>query len=169
MDTAPQHTDTELQLTHLIAQNESLKAQLEEYLYIINMRDKEIETLRRRMAETTESMSTADNQLDELNSLQDHIHQLRQQAEGIAGREMDLEKQLGHAVSTEHQLDDMKEQYTYQQVQLSDLQTYLQELNARNVLLQQQASQIAELESSLEDAQRERDELKEQLAKGDEN
>ncbi|UAY52262.1 hypothetical protein [Ferruginibacter albus] len=164
MSDSTQPNDTQLQLMHFMAENESLKAQLEEYRYIIDTRNEEIDALKRKMGEVTQTKSNIDNQLEELDILQDHLYRLRQQAKGAADREMDLEKQLGTAVSTEHQLEDMQQQYTYLQTQLTDLQTRLVEMENRNLQLQQQTSQISELESLLEIVQRERDELKEKLA-----
>jgi len=155
MDTS-KLTEAELQINHLLAERESLKAQLEEYLYIIDTRDKEIEKLKRTLAEKIQFKSNFDNQEEQLQSLQDNIHQLKSHAEGM----MNLENMLSDSESTE---EDANEQQNYFQAQLAGLQERVNELTNRNLLLQQDASRIAELESLLEDAERERDELKERL------
>jgi hypothetical protein len=162
MDATPQYTEAEIQINHLIAERESLKAQLEEYLYIISVRDKEIENLRRKMAEKIEFQSDSNNRDQELQSLQDNIYQLKLRNEAAI-------EQIGLTTNTEHQLEDSEQQQTYFQTQLTGLQEQIQELNNRNLFLQQEASRAAELESLLEDAERERDELKEQLAKQEGN
>ena len=152
--------DIIIELKHLVAENQSLLEQLEEHKFIIDARDREIQDLKYKVAETNELRSILDNQLTELGILQDYIDQLLRQAAGAANREMDLEKQLGDAVSTEHQLTDLKRQYIYLQTQLTDLQARSQELNSRNLLLQQQTSHIAELESLLANARIEINEWK---------
>jgi chromosome segregation ATPase len=155
MDTS-KPTEAELQINHLLAERESLKAQLEEYLYIIDTRDKEIEKLKRILAEKIQFRSSFDNQEEQLQSLQDNIHQLKSRAEGM----MNLENMLSDSENAE---EDANEQQNYFQAQLAGLQERVNELTNRNLLLQQDASRIAELESLLEDAERERDELKERL------
>ena len=164
MDTNPQHTESEIQLNHALAESESLKAQLEEYLYIISMRDKEIETLRSKLTEKTEYKSNSDNREMELQLMQDNIQLLHLRTKGSTEREMELEQQVGYAISNEHQLEDTKQKITYLQTQLYDLEEQVKDLTDRNLLLQQEASRTAELESLLEDAERERDEIKQQLS-----
>jgi chromosome segregation ATPase len=162
MDATPQHTENELKLIHLQAECESLKGQLEEYLYIISVRDNEIESLQQRLAEKNQRQSNIDNQQDELQLLQNDIHHLKLRISGDIG----LERQIDTAVNAEHELEESKEQITYLQTQIITLQEQLNELSNRNLMLQQETSKAAELESSLEDALRERDELKEKLENG---
>ena len=163
MGNSPKYTEAEIQINHLLAERESLKAQLEEYLYIIAMRDTEIENLRTKVAEKNEFKSIADNQEDELQSLQDSAYQLKLRASGVKSYQTGLERQVGYAINNEHQLEDIQQQTSYLQSQLISLQEQIDTLNNRNLLLQQEASRVAELESLLEDAERERDELKQKL------
>ena len=159
MDNSPKHTENELRLLHLQAECESFKAQLEEYLYIISLRDKEIESLQQRLSENNASKSNTDAQEEELQTLQNHIHRLKVKVSDGTG----LERQVNEAVNAEYELEDSQQQITYLQTQIETLQEQLSDLTQRNLLLQQQLSQTAELESSLENALRERDELKEKL------
>lgn len=147
-------------INHLIAENESLKEQLREYKHIIGARDREINILATEAEEATILRSDLDNKLDQLQFLQNHIGKLQQQAEGAAGRETELEMYINEGVSVEHQLADLKQQYTYLKTQLNDLQYQLQEVTNRNLILQQHAGRIAELESLLLNAEDERDEWK---------
>ncbi len=159
MNTASSNDDMQLQLNHFIAENESLKDQLDEYSHIINTRDKKIESLKLKIGEATLLQSNTDNQVEELEILQYHIDKLEKQIEA----EINSEKQLGYPVSIENKLAGIKEQFTYLQTQLSDLQNQVHELNNRNLLLQQQNGRIAELESLLENAERENEELKNKI------
>ncbi len=158
-----------LQLNHLMAENESLKGQLEEYKFVLDTRDRQAEAQRSKIAAASQLQSSFDNQLEELQYLQNYIGNLQQQAEGAFEREMDLEQQVSSSISIEHQLADLKQKYTYLQAQLTDLQTQIQELSNRNLLLQQQAGHIAELESLLENAIRERDEWIEKASEAEQN
>jgi len=164
MDTSNDNEELLKQIKHLAAERESLLSQINEYGYIIDIRDEQIELLEKQNAEATELRSVADNQLNELQSLQNHIGRLQQQAEGATNREVNLEFLVAESVSVEQQLADLQEQYTYLQVQLSDMQLQLNEIQNRNLLLQQQNSRVAELESLLEDARLEIEALKAQAA-----
>ena len=158
MDTS--NIDLLKQFKHLVAENESLKARLDEYQYIITIKEKEILELRLQIANDNEIKSLLDNQVMELELLQNYIGDMDQEEEGSGKTEMYMQQQGGISVNVKHQLYKLKQQYTYLQTQLNDLQILLQELNNRNLLLQQQASRIAELESFLADAEQERDEWK---------
>jgi chromosome segregation ATPase len=140
---------------NLLADNNSQAARLEECAKIIESRDKEIDMLQTMLSEADEYRSSLDIQLKELKDLQRYIDDLQQQAAGSAHLATGGKKQVGVAVSLELQLQNLRMEYTYLQSQLTDLQTQAQELNKRNLLLQQQTSRIAELESLLENAEQE--------------
>jgi len=144
-------------LKHLVAENESLKERLNEYQYIIVVKEKEILELRLQIAQDNEIKSHLDNQAMELEVLQNYIGNIDHQTTGSASSQMHLQHQASDPI---HQLQDLKQQYAYLQTQLTDLQTRLQDLNNRNLLLQQQTNRIAQLESFLADAEQERDEWK---------
>jgi predicted nucleic acid-binding Zn-ribbon protein len=147
-------------LKHLVAENESLKARLDEYQYTIVIKQKEILELRLQIANDNEIKSNLDNQVIELELLQNYISDMDKEAAGTANKGMDFHQQAAGSINVKDQLYDLKQQYTYLQTQLTDLQTQLQELGNRNLLLQQQTNRIAELESFLADAEQERDEWK---------
>ena len=152
--------DTPDSLKHLVAENESLKARLDEYQYTIVSKQKEILELRLQIAADNEIKSNLDNQVMELEVLQNYIGDMDQAAAVSANRAISLQQNTGNSANVKDQLYDLKQQYTSMQTQLTNLQTQLQELNNRNLLLQQQSSRIAELESFLADAEQERDEWK---------
>ena len=160
MDKIPLDIETETLLNHTLAECESLKAQLEEYRYIIIMRDRDIENLRMKLAEKAEFKSNTDNQEEELRLLQDSVHLLKIKASGgmgISETGNQLRKTDSYA---EFELEDMQQKTIHLQTQLADLQERLSELTNRNLLLQQEASRTGELEELLERTARERDELK---------
>jgi chromosome segregation ATPase len=144
----------------LVAENTSLKARLEEYQYSIVSKEKELHELKLTIANSNEIRSSLDNKIFELELLQNYMGDMEKEAAGAVNREQELRQQVGHAISVSHQLQDLKQQYTYLQTQVTDQQTQLQELNNRNLLLQQQTSRIALLETLLADAEQERDEWK---------
>ena len=142
----------------LLALNSSLAARLEEHAGIIRDRDNEIAMLQSMLTEANAYRSNLDNQVFELKEVQQSIQQLQQQLEGTSY--IGTNTFTGTAVSMDQQVDNLKFQYTYLQTQLNDLQKQLVELNKRNLVLQQQTSRIAELESLLENAAEEIERLK---------
>ena len=110
METNPEHSGTVMQLNHFIAENESLKAQLEEYQYAIVTRDKEIENLQRKISGNIELISNSDNQLQELNLLQENVRQLKKGTENASNYEIKMERSAWPGSNTEQQLDNIKEE-----------------------------------------------------------
>ncbi|MEO6734318.1 MAG: hypothetical protein ABIN01_24060 [Ferruginibacter sp.] len=141
------HIDLLTVIKQLQAQNNSQAERLEEYAKIVTSRDNEIDLLQKMLSEADAHRSSMDNNLKELMQLRLYIHDLQQQAAAssfmIAGRS----QQAGVKVSAEQQLEELKVSYTNLQLQLADLQTQLLDVSNRNLLLQQQASRMAELES----------------------
>ncbi len=144
----------------LLALNGSLEARLDEYAKIIKGRDNEIEMLQSMLTESSAYRSNLDSQVNELNELQDGIAQLRQQVAGSSYIGASKNTYSGNSMGLQQQLEEMKMQYAYLQSQMTDLQKQLIELNNRNLLLQQQTGRIAELESMLENAAEEIEQLK---------
>ena len=148
------------QIRHLVSENESLKGRLGEYQYNTSIKEIAIQELRLQIASSNETKSRFDNQAMELELLQNYMGDMEQEITGAENWELDLHQQARHGIGLKHQFDDLKQQYIFLQTQLTDLQTQLQESKKRNLLLQQESSRIAELESLLADAEQERDEWK---------
>jgi predicted RNase H-like nuclease (RuvC/YqgF family) len=149
-------TDTPDSLNRLIAENESLKGRLEEYQHMIVMKEKEILELRLQISGDNEIKSNFDNQVAEMELLHNYLSDIELRAEGSAIVGVSHQQN----VNIKNQIHDLKQHYTRLQTQLNDLQTQIQNVNNRNLLLQQQNGRIAELESLLEDAEQDRDEWK---------
>ena len=144
----------------LLALNMSLEARLNDYSQMIKERDNEIIMLQQMLTEANSYRSSLDNEVNELQQLQQGIAQLKQQAEESSYAGTSRHLRPGETVSMNQQLESLKLQYTSLQVQLSEVQAQCLELNNRNVLLQQNTSRIAELESLLENAEEEINKLK---------
>ena len=131
-----------------MAANKSQQERLEEFASIISNRDKEIGMLQSMLSEASENRSKQDDQLMELANLQKYMSGLRQQ---VAGTEFaqPTKPQVGDTVSLAQELERVQQAYTKAQSQLSELELRLQELTSKNLLLQQQVSRMAALESML--------------------
>ncbi len=138
---------------YLVAENESLKARINECEFIAANKQKTIQELKLQMNENSEVRSRLDEQIMELENLQVSINKIIAHNPG-SQQPQSLQDDL------RHQLNEHQQQFTYLQTQLSDLQSQLHELKKRNLLMQQQSGRIAELESLLADAEQERDEWK---------
>jgi len=141
----------------LVAENKSQQSRLEEYTAIIRSRDSEIEMLQSMLSEANEQRSGMDNQLTELKEVKRFLGNLQQQVSMNTSYSTGNQQQAGNPVSAEQQLEAMQQAHAQLKAQLSDLQTQLADMNNRNLLLQQQASRIAELESLVANFEFERD------------
>lgn len=151
--------DLAVQIKQLVAENTNLRARLEENEFNTTIKEWERLDMKQQIVNGTELTSRLDNQAMELELLQNYMDALSKE-EGILNRPMDLQQLSGAGVGFKHQLEHLQQQYNYLKINVADLQHQLQDLKNRNLLLQQQASQIAELESRLADAEQERDEWK---------
>ncbi len=152
--------DLAVQIKQLVAENTNLRARLEENEFNTTIKEREMLDMRQQIVNGNELTSRLDNQVMELELLQNYMDDFSKEKEGILNRPMDLQQLSGESVGFKHQLEDLQQQNNYLKINVADLQDQLQDLKNRNLLLQQQASQIAELESRLADAEQERDEWK---------
>ena len=147
------HIDILSEYRKLLALVKSYEARLDEYARLVKGRDEEIGMLQQMLTEATTYRSSVETQVNELRELQKSIGQLKRQAETTSYTDTNNNLQTGDTVSARQQLETLQLQYTLLQTQLSDLQAQCQELNSRNLLLQQQSGRIAELESLLASAE----------------
>ena len=152
------------QLKEIIAENDSLQVQLEEVNTILSIREEELFILKEKASMAVELQSRLDIQLEELHSMQNQIGQKEQQAEGAEERELELQQELTEAARLQQQYNDLTQQYTYQQAQFIDIQEQLSALKQRNLLLQQIAGKMGEVESHLANTVMERDGLLARIA-----
>ena len=152
--------DLAVQIKQLVAENANLRARLEENEFNTTIKEREMLDMKQQIVNSNELTSRLDNHVMELELLQNYMDDLSKGKEGIINRPTGLQQLPGEGVGFKHQLEDLQQQYNYLKINVADLQHQLQDLKNRNLLLQQQASQIAELESRLADAEQERDEWK---------
>jgi chromosome segregation ATPase len=133
----------------LLAESKSKDERLEDYLKIIDSRDNEIEMLHTMLTEANEYRSTLDSQLKELKDLQQYLAGVQQQEARSTYMVTGRQQQPVDSLSIERQFENLQLAYADLQSQLAGLQSQLLDMNNRNLLLQQQASHIAELESLL--------------------
>lgn len=153
-------TLSEEHIKKLISVNESLQVQLEDLNLVLGEREKELDILKKGIAEAAALRSKLDIQLDEIQSMQNRLNEKQQQAKGAEEREIGLQKELTEAARLQMQCNDLSKQYAYLHSQFTDIQSQLAEVNKRNLQLQQITKRIGELESKLENTERERDDLK---------
>ncbi len=152
------------QILQIIAENESLQAEVKELNEILEIKAEEIAELKKNLREDTELRSRLDLQLDELHLMQNRIGQHQQKAAGAEEREWELQQELTQAAKLQQQYNTLFQQYTYTTTQLADVQEQLAKLKKRNSMLQQIAVKIGEMESSMEIITQERDALKDKLS-----
>jgi hypothetical protein len=147
------------QLKQLISENHSLQVQLEESNLILIEREEELELMKESASRVGELKSLLETRLDELHSMQNHIGEKEQEAEGAVERELELQQELTEAARLQQQYDELAREYTYLETRFNDIQEEVKALKSRNMLLQQIAVRIGELESHLANTVMERDEL----------
>ncbi|MEO6550031.1 MAG: hypothetical protein ABIN94_18660 [Ferruginibacter sp.] len=148
------NTDLLTEFKKLIAVNKSQEAMLDEYSGIVKSKNLEIEMLQSMLSDATAHRSSMDNDTRELKDLQKYLNVIQQQSGASLHRNIATQQHF-QAESAEQQLHQLQQDYVFLQLQLQDLQTQLLEINHRNLLLQQQNSTIAELESLLEGTRQE--------------
>ena len=154
---------SEAQIKKLISANESLQVQLADANAILAAREQEIEFLGNELAEATELRSKIDGQQDEIESIQNQLGQKQEAAKGAEEREFELHQELTEMALLNKQYNELVQDYAYLQSRYKDIQAQLTVLQERNLQLEQTASRIGELESSLENSLLERDDLKERI------
>jgi hypothetical protein len=113
------------QIQQLIKENKGLQQELQEVNYILEIKEQEIAELKKIAATTTEMRSLLDTRLDELEMMQNHIGKQQQRAEGAEDRELELQQELTAAIQLQYQYNDLFQQYTYVNTQLTDVQEEL--------------------------------------------
>jgi DNA repair exonuclease SbcCD ATPase subunit len=151
---------SEEQVKKLISANESLQVQLADANAMLAAREKEIEYLGRELAESTALRSKLDSQLGEIQSIQDKLQNKEQAVKGAEERELELQLDLTELARLNRKYAELLQDYAYLSSQLEDSQSQLAIVKELNFQLEQKAGRIGELESRLEIALTERNDLK---------
>jgi prefoldin subunit 5 len=154
---------SEEQVKRLVSANESLQVQLDDVNTVLAEREKEIEMLKKEIADATELRSKMEAKLAEIESMQERLEKKDQKVIGADEREFELQQELTEAARQHIKHNELVRQYAYLQSQFEDIRAQLAEVNERNNKLQQMTGGLGELESNLEITVRERDDLKSRL------
>ncbi len=129
----------------IVAENESLKIQIEEYNNVIEDQLKKIDLLIFQLSAANEIKSRFDNQDEELDMLKSNIQQITHQSTKKEALMNDLDMQILQNKNAENELETLQHKYNHLESQFNDLQQQLMIMNNKNTLLQQQKNEISNL------------------------
>lgn len=153
------------EIQHLKSENELLRIQLDDITEIINIREEELEILRKKAANTVLLQSTLDGNLEEISQMQEIIGEKQLKISGALKREIAMENEIIQSLDMEKEFYNIKNKYESARAAITDLDNELAETGSLYRQLAVTISKVAELESSLEIALLENKDLKEKLEK----
>jgi chromosome segregation ATPase len=144
-------------------ENDQLQKQLDELEYLIQIKEEELELLRKESENLSELKSKIQMNLYEFEQMQLHILEHQKKAVGAIKRETMLEEELFQNIKIETEYYKIKEDLNSTKTALEDINHQMSEA----VLLYKQVadlkSKITELESNLEIAELDKQFLKEEI------
>lgn len=144
-------------------ENDQLQKQLDELEYLIQIKEEELELLRKESQNLSELQSKIQMNLYEFEQMQLHILEHQKKAEGAIKREVMLEEELFQNIKIETEYYKIKEDLNSTKTALEDINNQMSEA----ILLYKQVadlkSKITELESNLEIAELDKQFLKEEI------
>lgn len=152
-------------LQQLQSENELLKIQLNDISEMINIREEEVEILRKKAANTVLLQSTLEGNLNQIAQMQLLIGEQQQKAAGALRRESAMEEEIIRSIEMEKSYYTLQEKLESKQAALKDLDNELAETATLYRQLSASIARVAELESSLEMIQLENMRLKDKLQK----
>lgn len=153
------------EIQQLKSENELLQIQLKDITEMINIREEELEIVRKKAANTVLLQSTLDGNLEEIAQMQYFIGNQQKKMAGAAKRETAMENEIIQSLDMEKEFYNIRDKYESARTAISDLDNELAETSSLYRQLAASISRVAELESSLEIALMENDRLKEKLEK----
>ncbi len=154
---------SEEEIQQLKSENELLQLQLQDITEIINVREEEIELLRKKAAYAIMLQSTLDGNLEQISQMQLFIGEEQRKLVGAAKREAAMEDEIIQSIQMEKDFYNIRDKYESSKAALQDLDNELAETSGMYRQLSECMSRIAELESNLEIAQLENQYMKEEL------
>ena len=152
-------------LQQLQSENELLKIQLNDISEMINIREEEVDILRKKAANSVLLQSTLEGNLNQIAQMQLLIGEEQRKAAGAARRETAMEDEVIRSIEMEKSYYTLQEQLDSNKAALIDLDNELAETASLYRQLSESMSRVAELESSLEMIQLENMRLKDKLEK----
>ena len=154
---------SEEQIKKIISANESLQVQLADANAMLAAREAEIDFLSAELADSTALRSKSEGQLNEIESIRNRLNEKQLAAKGAEEREFELQHELTEMAILNKQYGELIQDYAWLQSQFKDMQAQFISLQQRNVMLEQAAGSIGELQSRLENSLLEREALKERI------
>ena len=152
-------------LQQLQSENELLKIQLNDISEMINIREEEVDILRKKAANAVLLQSTLEGNLNQIAQMQLLIGEEQRKAAGASRRETAMEEEVIRSIEIEKSYYTLQEELDSNKVALKDLDNELAETASLYRQLSESMSRVAELESSLEMIQLENMRLKDKLEK----
>lgn len=153
------------EIQQLKSENELLQIQLQDITEIINIREEELEILRKKSAYTVMLQSTLDGNLEEISQMQEFIGEQQRKTAGAEKREASMENEMIQSLDMEKEFYNIRDKYESARVAIADLDNELAETTSMYRQLSASIARVAELESSLAIAIMENDQLKEKIEK----
>lgn len=152
-------------LQQLQSENELLKIQLNDISEMINIREEEVDILRKKVANAVLLQSTLEGNLNQIAQMQLLIGEEQRKAAGATRRETAMEEEVIRSIEIEKSYYTLQEELDSNKVALKDLDNELAETASLYRQLSESMSRVAELESRLEMIQLENMRLKDKLEK----
>lgn len=147
------------QIKQLLTENESLRVQLQETNEILAIREEELAIFKQNSTDFAALLSKYNGQLNDLDSMQNHIGRKQQEAEGAAGRERALQEELADAYGMKEQYDALFGDYAALQSNWDAAKARIRQLEERNTYLEQMAKKAIALQSEVDIATIEKETL----------
>lgn len=153
------------EIQQLRSENELLQLQLQDITEMINIREEEIDILRKKSAFSVLLQSTLDGNLEEITQMQQFIGDEQRKVAGAAKREVAMENEIIQSLEIEKEFYTIRDKYESARAAITDLDNELAETSSMYRQLAASIARVATLESSLEIAIMENEHLKQQLEK----
>ena len=153
------------EIQQLKSENGLLQIQLQDITEMINIREEELDILRKKAAHTVLLQSTLDNNLEEISQMQLMIGEQQQKFAGAEKREVAMENEIVQSLEIEKEFYTIKNKYQSARAAITDFDNELAETSSMYRQLATSIARVAELESSLEMTLLENQCLKGQLEK----
>jgi len=151
------------ELLRIKNENELVKVQLGDLDYMIQVREEELEMLRKKALEAIELKSMLDNRLLELEQLQNNLLDYRRREDGSINRERVTEEEILLSINIEKEYYVLREKLISTRSELEYVQSELADKKDLHSKIEELEKNVATLESKLGMAEHERDAFKEEL------
>ena len=151
------------QVLQLISENELLQIQLKDVNEMIEVREEELDLLRKTAAHARDLKSRLDANLYQIEQMQNRIGEDQRLAAGAARRESALEIEMIGSLKMETEYYGLTDQFASTKAALEDINREVYETKGLYARLAQLTTRVAELESNLEIAALDNSFLKEEL------